>query len=341
MKHLFFTVILSITAVIASACGAKSDDSAVSKSDTSTHSADTSLSKGSSGASSSELPVINADSVYQRVADQVAFGPRVPGSPGHDKCVQYIKQQLAAAGAEVTVQDTLFAPSGTGITKQRIQNITGIFNAGAPRHVMLLAHYDTRPWADQEYDETLHSKPIDGANDGASGVGVLLEIARLMNSLPKDVEVEMLFTDAEDGGGYSDDISWCIGSQAWAESFDPKVRRVPQYAILLDMVGGKNALFSREYFSQRYAAPINDKVWETARKLGYGDRFPNVIGGALNDDHIHIMRVGIPTIDIVECSNPETDSFNPTWHTLDDNLDNIDASTLKMVGDVVINTIFQ
>lgn len=341
MKHVIFTVILSITAIIASACGAKTGEAAATTADTATLSEETPASAGSGNTRSLKLPAIDADSVYQHVADQVSFGPRVPGTTGHAQCVQYIKQQLTDAGAVVTVQDTMFAPAGTGIAPQRIQNITGVFNAGAPRHVLLLAHYDTRPWADQEEDKAMHTRPIDGANDGASGVGVLLEIARLMKDLPKEVEVEMLFTDAEDGGGYSDDISWCVGSQAWAESFDPASRRVPQYAILLDMVGGQNAEFPREFFSQRYAAPINDKVWETARKLGYGSRFPNKIGGALNDDHIHIMRVGIPTIDIVECANPETDSFNPTWHTLSDNLDNIDASTLKMVGDVVINTIFQ
>ena len=290
---------------------------------------------------SAVIRLFDADSAYMRVADQVAMGPRVPGLPGHDRCVEYIKARLKAAGAEVTVQDTVFAPAGTSIAPQRVRNITGRFNAGAPRHVLLLAHYDTRPWADQEDDEKLHSTPIDGANDGGSGVGVLLEIARLMKQLPDNVEVEMLFVDAEDAGSYADDFSWCIGSQAWADAFDPTSRRVPEYAILLDMVGGKGARFHREYFSDRYAPAVNNRVWETARKAGYGNLFPNEAGGALNDDHIHILRAGIPAIDIVESVNPSTGSFNPTWHTLSDNIDNIDPATLKAVGDVVINTIFQ
>lgn len=329
MKQLILTIVMAGTALIATACGGKG-----SQTDAVGTAAD-------APSQSSVIRLFDADSAYTRVAEQVAMGPRIPGTSGHDRCVEYIKARLKAAGAEVTVQDTLFAPAGTTIAPQRVRNITGRFNAGAPRHVLLLAHYDTRPWADQEADEKLHSTPIDGANDGASGVGVLLEIARLMKQLPDNVEVEMLFVDAEDAGSYADDFSWCIGSQAWADAFDPTSRRVPEYAILLDMVGGKGARFHREYFSDRYAPAVNNRVWETARKAGYGNLFPNEAGGALNDDHIHILRAGIPAIDIVESYNPATGSFNPTWHTLSDNIDNIDHATLKAVGDVVINTIFQ
>lgn len=329
MKHLILTSILAATALIAGACGNKA-------------SSDAGMHPGASAATSAaKLPEVNADSAFQRVADQVAMGPRIHGTDGHALCVGYIISRLEAAGAEVSVQDTVFAPVGADSKRQRVRNITGIFNSGAPRHVMLLAHYDTRPWADQEEDTTLHSKPIDGANDGASGVAVLLEIARLMKDMPKNVEVEMLFVDAEDAGSYADDFSWCLGSQAWADAFDPTSRRVPEYAILLDMVGGKNAVFPHEYFSERYARQVNDRVWKSARELGFGDRFPDEIGGALNDDHIHVLRMGIPAIDIVESAHPATGSFNPTWHTLDDNIDNIDRNTLKMVGDVVINTIFK
>lgn len=325
MKQLFLTTILVAGALIASACGGKSAGQTAAE----------------PAAKVTAAVLTDADSLYARVADQVAMGPRVPGTPGHERCIDYITRRLKAAGGDVSVQDTLFAPVGSDVKAQRVRNITGRFNAGAPRHVLLLAHYDTRPWADQEADSTLHSTPIDGANDGASGVGVLLEIARLMNRLPKNVEVEMLFVDAEDAGTYDDDFSWCVGSQAWADAFDPTTRRVPEYAILLDMVGARDARFHREYFSDRYARNVNNLVWDAARRAGYGDRFPDEIGGALNDDHIHIMRMGIPAIDIVESANSATGSFNPTWHTLDDTIDNIDRATLKMVGDVVINTIFQ
>lgn len=333
-------MLLMATAFIATACGSKDQvRSGTVSSDTAAPEVEA---EGAAGASvGAKLPAVDADSAYARVAEQVALGPRVPGTDAHSRCVEYITRRLAGAGAEVTVQDTLYAPEASGMTPQRVRNITGRFNAGAPRHVMLLAHYDTRPHADRDDDASMHGTPIDGANDGGSGVAVLLEIARLMKQLPDNVEVEMLFTDAEDGGSYDDDFSWCVGAQAWADAFDPTTRRVPEYAILLDMVGGENAVFTREFFSERYARPINNKVWDTARKLGYGERFANTLGGALNDDHIHIMRMGIPTIDIVESSHPATGSFNPTWHTLDDNLQHIDRATLKMVGDVVINTIFQ
>ena len=328
MKQLIKIALIVCSAIIATSCGGKTPVQATS----------TQLSVEAQKGLSIE---VNADSVFAFVEAQTSMGPRVPGKVGHDRCMAFIKERLASCGAVVSVQDTVFAPVGTELLPQRVRNITGRFNVGAPRHVLLLAHYDTRPWADEESDPKHHDTPIDGANDGASGVAVLLEIARLMKQLPDNVEVEMLFVDAEDAGNHTEDLSWCIGSQAWASAFDPLSRRIPEYAILLDMVGGKNAKFHREYFSEQYASKINNKVWNTAKQLGYGERFPNEMGGALNDDHIHILSVGIPAIDIVESSHPSTQSFNPTWHTLEDNINNIDRSTLKMVGDVVINTIFR
>ncbi len=328
MKHLIKIALIVCSAIIATSCGGKTPVQATS----------TQLSVEAQKGLAVE---VNADSVFAFVEAQTSMGPRVPGKAGHNQCMAFIKERLAAYGAVVSVQDTVFAPAGTELLPQRVRNITGRFNVGAPRHVLLLAHYDTRPWADEDGDPANHDTPISGANDGASGVAVLLEIARLMEQLPDNIEIEMLFVDAEDAGNHTEDLSWCIGSQAWASAFDPLRRRIPEYAILLDMVGGKNAIFHREYFSEQYASKINNKVWNTAKQLGYGERFPNEIGGALNDDHIHILSVGIPAIDIVESAHPSTQSFNPTWHTLEDNINNIDRATLKMVGDVVINTIFR
>lgn len=328
MKQLIKIALIVCSAIIATSCGGKTPVQATS----------TPLSVEAQKGLSIE---VDADTVFAFVEAQTSMGPRVPGMTGHDRCIAFIKERLVSYGAEVSEQDTIFAPAGTEIQPQRVRNITGRFNVGAPRHVLLLAHYDTRPWADEDSDPANHDTPIAGANDGASGVAVLLEIARLMEQLPDNVEVEMLFVDAEDAGNHTEDLSWCIGSQAWASSFDPLSRGIPEYAILLDMVGGKNAIFHREYFSEQYASRINNKVWNTAKQLGHGERFPNEIGGALNDDHIHILSVGIPAIDIVESANPTTQSFNPTWHTLEDNIENIDRATLKMVGDVVINTIFR
>lgn len=280
--------------------------------------------------------VFNADSAYQFVSDQVAFGPRVPGTEAHRKCGDYIEAKLHGYGAEVTAVDTVFvAPDGKSTP---VRNIMGRFRPEAKKSVMLLAHYDTRPWADLDADPSNHSLPIDGANDGASGVAVMLEIARNISAIPSDLGLDLLFVDAEDAGSYSEDDTWCIGSQAWASQRNP-ADRLPSFAILLDMVGGKDAVFHREYFSERYAKGINDRVWAAARALGHDDRFVDMVGGAINDDHLNIQSVGIPTIDIIESYNPVTEGFNPTWHTLDDNLSNIDPTTMAIVGRVVIKVL--
>lgn len=283
------------------------------------------------------IPAFNADSAYKFVAEQVAFGPRVPGSEAHSKCHDYIAEKLRNYGANVEETDTVF-PNVEG-NNIFVRNISAAFNPNAQKRVLIAAHYDSRPWADQDSDKNAHNTPIDGANDGASGVGVILEIARLASSLPKNIGLELLLVDAEDSGSYGgDNATWCIGSQAWAANRKPSDKPI-SYGILLDMVGGKNAVFHREYFSESYAPEINQRVWQTAKKHGYGHRFADMVGGALNDDHIYLMRAGFPVIDIVECNHPQTGSFNPTWHTLDDNLQNIDKETLGIVGEVVLKTI--
>ncbi len=273
----------------------------------------------------------NPDSAYQFIADQVGFGPRTVGSAAHARCADYIAAKLKAYGAEVIEQDTTFTDQWG--KRQPVRNIIGRFNPQAERAVMLLAHYDTRPWADEDPDESKHSTPIDGANDGGSGVAVMLEIARNASQLPASKGIDLLFVDNEDAGTHQDDLSWCIGSQAWAAYRQPGDRPI-DYAILLDMVGGKDASFPREYFSEVNAKGINDLVWATARQLGYATRFPDRISGAINDDHVPLLKIGIPAIDIIE-TDPDGGGFNPTWHTVADNLQNIDPNTLNAVGRTV------
>ena len=276
----------------------------------------------------------DADSAYSYVAAQTAFGPRVPGSQAHRLCGDYIAGKLRQAGLAVSFQDTVII-DGNG-ARRPVRNIIGSFRPSAPTTVLLAAHYDSRPNADQDPDPANHSKPIDGANDGASGVAVILELARHLSSLPENVGVEVAILDQEDNGDYAgDDELWCIGSQAWAQMARNRAT-LPAMGILLDMVGGRDAVFNPELFSKTYAPALVTHVWSTAAKNGYAHRFPTKIGGALNDDHLYIMRAGVPCIDIVESANPATGSFNPTWHTLDDTLENIDPATLKAVGDVVL-----
>lgn len=280
-----------------------------------------------------------ADSAYSYVARQVAFGPRVPSTAAHTACGDWLRGELTRHGADTVIEQNASVNNPAG-GKIRIRNIMGRFNTGCPKRILLLAHWDTRPWADNDPDETKHRTPIDGANDGASGVGVLLEIARQLGLRQPATGVDILFVDAEDSGMSDNDASWALGTQYWSRHMPYGPTDLPAYGILLDMVGGHNAQFDREYFSQRLAPAVVDRVWATAATLGHGDRFRNNYGGAVNDDHIHVNVAGIPCIDIIECTNPATGSFNPTWHTTADNMQAIDRQTLDAVGSVVSQVIY-
>lgn len=294
------------------------------------------------------------DSLYQFVADQVGFGPRVPGSEAHRACGDYIMDKLRSYGADTIIEQLTSAKIYTGETRP-IRNILARFNPEAPNRILLLAHYDTRPWADEDPEPANRTLPLDGANDGASGVAVLLELARVYGSASpagaqeagsdasceakpsESAGFDLLFVDLEDSGSSGDDDSWCLGTQAFAAAvsdFYPSA--LPSYAILLDMVGGAGAVFPREYISERYAKGVNDRIWSAAYAAGMSDRFPNRIGGSIIDDHLYINRAGIPCVDIIESANPSTGSFPPTWHTLSDNLSSIDRQTLASVANLIL-----
>lgn len=293
-----------------------------------------SCSKGSSRtsaaptASTVEAPAFSADSAYGYVARQVAFGPRVPGSAAHEECARWLADQLRKNGADsVVLQKTDLDGFGP------MTNIMGRFNTAKSDRLLLLAHWDSRPNADEETDPEKQRLPIDGANDGASGVGVLLELARLMGIQAPEIGIDILLVDAEDSGNEGDEDSWARGTQYFAENMPYGVSEpMPRYAVLLDMVGGKNARFPREMFSNSNARPVVDKIWRLAKEHNLAARFPDRTGGAVNDDHLPLLRAGIPAVDIIETNNPQTGSFNPTWHTLNDNIDNIDKETLGDVG---------
>ncbi len=284
----------------------------------------------------------DADSLFKYVSDQVELGPRVPGSDAHRLCGDMILNRLKASGIDsVAVQ---LAEVGTFKGDRHMaRNIMGCVNPGAGKRVLLIAHYDTRPWADNDPVAEERIRPVDGANDGASGVAVLLEAARLLGRpLPDSLGVDLLFVDMEDSGtsdGADSESTWCLGTQEWVKQMPYTASNRPQYGILLDMVGGQDARFHREYFSHQLAPGVVDRVWAVARESGFGDRFVNSVGGAVVDDHLFVNRAGIPCIDIIESMHPHTGSFNPTWHTSADNLGGIDRGTLKAVTQVVLNTI--
>lgn len=283
----------------------------------------------------------NADSAYRNVKTQVDFGPRVPGLDSHAKCAQYLAGELRRYGADEVIEQKTTITAFNG-DKLPINNILGQFNKDAVTRVLLLAHWDTRPWGDEDADENKRKSPIPGANDGASGVGVLLEVARCLSIEKPAIGVDILFVDAEDYGetkGNSEN-SWCLGTQYWVKNLPYTPERMPMYGILLDMVGGKDAKFHREYASQQLASAVVDKVWTMAVASGYGNVFVNEIGGSVMDDHIYVNQVGIPCIDIIENFNQGTMSFNPTWHTHADDMSNISIATLKATGQTVVNVIY-
>lgn len=288
------------------------------------------------------VPAFNADSAYHYTAAQVAFGPRVPNSEAHVACGDWLESELTRFGAQVTAQRvTLRAYDGTVLAAR---NIVGSYKPELRKRVLLCAHWDSRPWADADADPKNHRTPILGANDGASGVGVLLEVARQLQAQPAEIGIDIIFFDAEDYGTHADEKeiaesnTWCLGSQYWAR-VPHKADYMARFGILLDMVGGKDARFHREGYSDYFAKHIVDKVWAAAQASGNGQWFPYADGGVITDDHLPINQIArIPCIDIIG-HYPET-GFAPTWHTMDDTMDNIDPAVLRAVGQTVLQVIY-
>ena len=278
----------------------------------------------------------NSDSAFNFIQRQVDFGPRVPGSSAHDQTAVYLEKKL------VEYCDTAFTQYGT-VTNHlnqnvQIKNIVGSFNLSKKKRVLLCAHWDTRPMADQDAERP--TEPSDGANDGASGVGVLIEAARQFQLQRPDAGVDILFFDAEDMGDSKGAAStWCLGSQFWSKT--PHVKNyVARFGILLDMVGPKNAVFAIEGNSWLYAQPYVKKVWNTAKRLGHGQYFINYQGGQLVDDHLFINEIiGIPTLDIIHYDARQNTGFGDFWHTHNDNMETIDKKTLKAVGETVCQVV--
>lgn len=285
-------------------------------------------------------PEFNADSAYAYTKAQVDFGPRIPSTQAHAKCAEYLAAKLKSFGGQVTVQQ---APAKTydGKTHQ-LKNIIAAFYPEKTQRVLITAHWDARPFSDQDPDETMKDKAFEAANDGASGVAVILEMARQIKEKQPEVGVDFILWDIEDYGSANDqtpnETTWCIGSQYWAKN--PHVKGYkPLYAINLDMVGGSNAQFTQDELSRKYAPNVVSKVWGIAGEIGYGNYFINVPSGSLVDDHFWINQAGIPAIDVIHYSDAA--GFYSNWHTQLDNLNNIDRNTLKAVGQTMLETIYR
>ncbi|MDD4921353.1 MAG: M28 family peptidase [Bacteroidales bacterium] len=295
------------------------------------------------------IPVFNTDSAYLYVESQTLFGPRVPNSEAHEACRKYIVSNLQKTGAKITEQSAdLKAFDGTNL---KSTNIIASFQPENPNRILLCAHWDSRPWADNDPNEKNWHTPISGANDGASGVGVLMEIARQLGietakgNKPK-AGIDILFFDAEDYGepkfhqGTQNEDSWCLGTQYWAKNPHTPGYKA-KYGILLDMVGGKAPNFQWDYYSSQYAPQILQAVWKKAAALGYNNYFKEVQGGSITDDHVYINKLAkIPCIDIIDYDPDSKTGFVPYWHTLDDTMKNIDKTSLKIVGETLLNMVY-
>ncbi len=294
------------------------------------------------------VPDFVADSAYAFIEQQVSFGPRVPNTEAHAATRRFLADKLTAYGA--TVQEQSFEAEAFDGTTLSLTNIIASFFPEQRKRILLAAHWDTRPFADK--DDVRTEEPIAGANDGASGVGVLLEVARALqqaDTLPR-VGVDIILFDGEDYGEpegkkstnaeSANQVWWCLGSQHWSKNkHEPGYSAY--YGILLDMVGAQEATFYREGVSERVAPSIVNKVWSTAERLGYGSHFVDKDSPEIVDDHVYVNYDGkIPMIDIIEYDPSNASFFADYHHTHDDNMEVINQETLEAVGKTVLHVVY-
>ena len=290
-----------------------------------------------------ERPAFSGDSAYAFVEHQLSFGPRVPNSKGHMDCSVWLVQQLQRYGAQVELQKgTLLNYANR---PQAIINIIGHFAPDSvAERIILFAHYDTRAWCDEEelYEDRSYNVP--GANDGASGVAVLLEVARQLGQDSLRKPVDIVFFDCEDQGtphtytGVQREDTWCLGSQLFAMQYPNRKERY-RFGILLDMVGAPNAVFPREMYSLQYAQNYVELIWRRAQALGHGRYFSDKLAYPITDDHYYLNIAGIPSVDIIHYDTSNGTGFADWWHTRQDDIQNVDKNTLQAVGEVVLSVI--
>jgi hypothetical protein len=279
---------------------------------------------------STQIPRFDGTIAYEYLLAQTNFGPRNPNSVGHQKCLQYLTDELRSA-ADTVIQQS-FVHQGYG-EMLRLTNIFASFNPKEQRRILLLAHWDTRPRAELDQDATKRNLPILGANDGASGVAVLLALAKIFKEYPPAIGIDILLTDGEDYGDSEKDGNndlYFLGARHFAKTKDPSY--TPLYGILLDMVGDKDLQIPLEQNSMRYAPQVLSAVWAVAEQVG-AYQFVNVPGEMISDDHLPLNEAGIPTINII-------DFQYPYWHTTHDTPDKCSPESLEAVGKVLTAVIY-
>ncbi len=291
-------------------------------------------------------PKFQADSAMQYIVEQCDFGPRVPGTKAWEQCAQWIENKFQSMGCETEVQATeVKVWDGTMVP---CRNIIARINPQITDRILLCAHWDSRPWADNDAEEKNHKKPVLAANDGASGVAVMIELARniMQDSTKITTGIDFVCFDVEDMGApewaeaYEIENDWCLGSAYWATQAAQNNYKA-RFGILFDMVGGRGSTFAQEGVSRHFADPIVQLLWNTAHQLGYGHFFPKKDGGFVTDDHLNVNQIArIPTIDIIPYHEDGPSNFGPTWHTINDTPENIDPNVLEAVGQSVLQLIY-
>lgn len=281
-----------------------------------------------------EVPEFNADSAYHFVEQQLSFGPRNPNTEGHQQAKEYLVQKLRSYAGQANVFPQEFTVAGYDGDTLALTNVIAAFNPQSSDRIMLCAHWDTRPRAEKDSENP--DQPIAGADDGASGVAVLLELARIFKDNPPPIGVDIVLFDGEDYGKEGDMEKYFLGSRHWSNN-PPVQGYSPRFSVLLDMVGGKDARFPKEGYSMQFAPELVNEVWGIADEKGYDSLFIPKEGNKISDDHVVVNKIlGIPTIDIIRHEVGENGAeFAPYWHTHEDDIDIISKSTMEAVGQVV------
>ena len=286
-----------------------------------------------------EVPAFSSDSAYHFIEAQLADGPRVPNTYGHVETRKYLESKFREYAGSNAVFSQEFTTEGYS-GDLNLANIIAAFNTTSADRIMLCAHWDTRPRADMDSVRTADFIP--GADDGGSGVGVLLELARIMAENPPPIGVDIVLFDGEDYGTGGDLKYYFLGSRHWSQN-PPVPGYSPRFGILLDMVGAKDARFPKEEFSNNYAPNLMQELWTIAGDKGYSELFPNEVGAAVLDDHYIINEnTDIPVIDIINHARGEDGNivFPNHWHTHQDDIDIISKETLQGVGDILLELIY-
>ncbi len=275
-----------------------------------------------------QTPLFDGARAFAFLTAQTDFGPRTPNSVSHARCLAYLEAELGKSADSVVRQN--FVEPGYDNETLRLTNVFASFNAAAKKRVLLLAHWDTRPRADQDPNPANRTKPVLGANDGASGVAVLLELARIMKQMPPSIGVDILLVDGEDYGKESDLAKYFLGAKHFAKTM-PRTY-TPMFGILLDMVGDTDLRIPMEQNSMKFAPQVLSMVFSSAQELGVM-QFAPVPGEQIEDDHLALNEAGIPTIDLIDFQYPH-------WHTVQDTPDKCSPESLAAVGKVLVHVLY-